>query len=622
MIRIAATARHALLAGVLLLAVLGLACGLADALANTPSASPSDDTTVLRVGWPREPDNLNPFLAQAFSSYQVLSLNYDVLVGLDPSTLAPAKGPSSRGLATDWTTSSDGKTWTFTLRHDATWQDGSGPVTARDVAFTYNLIIDNDLSAFTIYTSGIMHVTAVDDFTVRFDCAQPKADMLYGVNLIWILPEHVWSRVPAKTLATSYANKLPIVGSGPFQTTVFRQGSYVKMVAYKDYWRGAPQIDEVLFENYTNQDTMAQDMKAGAIDACTGLLPAQLRTFAGDKTVTAASIPANGFDDLVFNCYDPPADGKSLGHPVLRDWHFRQALQWAVDKQKICDLVFDGNARPADMVIVSDYYHDPDWHWTPPESEAYHFDLAKAGQLLDAAGYTETNGDGFREYQGKPIELRLCSRTENTSTLTEARLIAGWFRQIGLKIDLQGIESNALVDRIYNTVDGELAPDFDMFIWGWYNSLEPGDPLGNFTTAQINGWSDSAYSNPTFDGLWAEQNTTLDTARRKQLIHQLQQIIYEESPYVVLTYSADIEAWNTAKWTGWQRTPRGNGNVVIPVTGNDTYLSVQPKIAAATTDSGARGVAWLVAGVLTVAAVLIVVVAVRRRRSRALEEAG
>ena len=117
----------------------GLAFGLAAALAQSsspsPASTPSSGKIVLRVGYVGEPDNLNPFIAQVFSSYLIFSVNYDQLVGVDPATLAPSK---ETGLAKDWSVSADGKTWTFKLRDNATWQDNGQPVTAVDVAFTYN----------------------------------------------------------------------------------------------------------------------------------------------------------------------------------------------------------------------------------------------------------------------------------------------------------------------------------------------------------------------------------------------------------------------------------------------------------------------------------------------------
>ena len=246
----------------------------------------------------------------------------------------------------------DGKTWTFTIRDNAKWHDGV-PLTAKDVAFTYNYIIDNELANFTSYTQGINKAVAVDDTTVRFDCSQPKANMLRVY--VPIVPEHIWSKVSGKDAGLGYANKPPFVGSGPFKCVEWKKNSYVKLVANKDYWRGAPKIDELLFEYYTNADTMVQDLKSGTIDGATGLLDAQYRQLKGEPGIEARTIRTNGFDELAFNCYA----GTSRGNPVLRDWKFRQALNWAVDKDKICAIVYGGHAEPATTVITADYYTTP-----------------------------------------------------------------------------------------------------------------------------------------------------------------------------------------------------------------------------------------------------------------------
>ena len=619
MIRSAATARHALLAGVLLLAVLGLACGLADALATSPSASPSDEKTVLRVGWIMDVDTLNPFTRLNASSWEVCSLNYDSLVGLDAATLTYSGGTQATGLATDWTVSSDGKTWTFTLRDDAAWQDGRGPVTADDVAFTYNYVLDSALTSVSMSTAGVRRAVAIDSHTVRIDCTRPKADML---NLAWslpILPEHIWSRIDPDQAGSTYRNGPPIVGSGPFQCVEFKKGGYVRMVANEAYYRGAPQVDEILFEFYTNPDTMAWDLEAGTIDAC--FEPGFLAVERLQKTpgFTARAFQAKGYDNLVINCYAPPAGGKSLGHPVLRDWRFRQALQWAVDRDKIVDVVYHGVARPGDTAIVPGYSSDPDWHWSPPASEAYGFDLERAGQALDAAGYRDVNGDGVRDYRGEPIELRLWAMSEYVSSQTEVKLIASWLRQIDLEIDVATMPMGAMYDRIYNMEDGALAPDFDLCQSGWWLGLDPGANLSWFTTAQIGNSNDSGFSNAELDRLFVEQGRTLDTMQRKQLTDRIQQIVYEQSPYIILDYFGDTEAWSD-KWVGWVTSPRNVGSAVSSDT-VDSYLYVRPRsgdaVTSAASSSGSLAVALAaVAGAAMVTGGLVL----WRRRKRPEEE--
>jgi peptide/nickel transport system substrate-binding protein len=603
-----------LLVAAAVLLALGLVAGLASA--SSPAASPAAAKVVYRVGHTMEPDNLNPFVGFMTISYEVWYLTYEPLVGYDYGTLTPTKGDKATGLATDWSTSADGKTWTFTIRQNSKWNDGV-PVTARDVAFTYNYIIENDLTNWTSYTKGIVKATAVDDTTVRIDCSQPKADMLNVY--VPIIPEHVWSKVPGKVAGVSYPNKPPIVGSGPFTCVEWKKNSYVKMVANPDYWRGAPKIDELYFEYYTNADTMVQDLKAGTIDGAFQILDAQYRMLQDVPGIEARTIRTNGFDELTFNCYTGP----SRGNPVLKDPKFRQALNWAVDKDKICAIAYGGHAKPATTVITADYYTDPDWHWEPPADEQYGFDLEKAKELLDAAGYTDTDGDGVREADGEPITLRLWCRDGSNTYQNVERLVSGWFRSIGLKMVVATMDSGALGQRIIDKQNGQLSPDYDVVVWGWYSEVDPGATMSWFTTDQIGSQSDCGYSNPEYDGLFVEQGRTIDPVARKALIDKMQQILYRDSPYIVLAYSNDLEAYNTAKWQGYAASPAKVGNVLIPPYGNagsENYLRIEPKTGATVQTGGGNTGLWVGLGAAAVVIVILVVLLLRRRRPRAVEE--
>ena len=159
----------------------------------------------LHIGWVQEPDNLNPFIGIQGTDYMLWHMNYDFLVGFDAKTLEPRPE-----LATALEVSPDGKVWTFTIRGDSTWQDGV-PVTARDVAFTFNYINDNQLLNLSTYTNGITKAEVVDDTHVKIYTKAPKANMLRMV--VPIVPEHIWSRFNDLRRRHQYLNKPPIVGS-------------------------------------------------------------------------------------------------------------------------------------------------------------------------------------------------------------------------------------------------------------------------------------------------------------------------------------------------------------------------------------------------------------------------
>jgi peptide/nickel transport system substrate-binding protein len=583
----------------------GLLWSIGSALAASTSPSPAGTTTILRIGTVQDADNLNPFIGYSGTAYEIFHLDYDMLVGYSPKGFAPRPE-----LATSWQDSPDGKTWTFHIRHGVTWQDGV-PLTASDVAFTYNYIIKNDLFAFTPYTIDIVKAVATDPYTVKFILDKPKADMLR----LWvpIVPQHVWSKISGKAAGNSFTNVAPIVGSGPFQVVEIKKSDYIRLVANKHYWGGAPKVDEVIFQVYQNAETMVADLKDDHIQAAEHIPVAEFNRLSSVPGVTpiASNVAAEKyFDELAFNCYDSP---DSMGNPVLLDPKFRQALAWAVDKQKIVQVAYGGRAVAGSSIVVPGL----EYAWQPPASEAFGFDLAKAGQMLTAAGYPLKNGVRLNK-QGKPIVLRLLARNEETESQVAGKLITSWFGQLGLKIKFSVVDEGVLSTATYNMKGKVYAPDYDMFLWGWGEYVDPNYILGVFTKAQIDGWNDCCWTSPAYDKLYSEQAQEMDPVKRAAEVQQMQQLFYDAAPYVVLAYQQDLQAYNSGAWEGWVRYPSNGGMVVFSNDNIDSYRFVQPKPATA---AGGTSIG-LVVGVIVAALVVVIgaVWVVRRRRSGPVEE--
>ena len=245
-VRSGSSARRWLVLMVVPLLVAGLAWGLSSALADSgspaPAATQPGEKVTLRLGLMNVPDSLNPFVGYENSAYEVWCLNYDFLVAYAPD------GSPRPAIAESWSTSPDGKTWIFKIRKGVTWQDGK-PLTARDVAFTYNYIVKKKLGAYNSYTKLIDYAEATDDYTCEVHCTKPKANMLR--LYIYVFPEHIWSKIdnPEK-----YQMTYPIIGSGPFKTIEYKTSRYTRLVKNPDYWGGEPTVDEIIFEYYTNND--------------------------------------------------------------------------------------------------------------------------------------------------------------------------------------------------------------------------------------------------------------------------------------------------------------------------------------------------------------------------------
>jgi peptide/nickel transport system substrate-binding protein len=594
-----------LLVAVAALAVAGVAAG--------ESSPPPDEKVTLHIGWLTEPDNLNPFVGIQGSSYQIWKLNYDLLVGFDDKTMEPRPE-----LATAWEVSDDGTEWTFTIREGATWHDGE-PVTAGDVAFTLNYIRDNELLNLATYTDGILDAQAVDDTTVVITTDGPKANMLR--MLVPILPEHIWSTIDGKDAAGNYQNDPPIVGSGPFQTVEWVRGKYLRLEANEDYWGGAPKIDELIFQVYTNPDTMVADLELGTIDGAIDVPVARFAGLQDTPGIEANEATSWSFIELAMNCYDSP---DSKGNPVLLDPQFRQAVNWAVDREKVAEVAFQGYATVG-STILPPYLQ---YHWEPPAEAAFGYDPEKANALLDAAGYEDVDGDGYRETKdGEELVLRFNATTDSTMNQTAGKLIVGWMKDIGIKLDYEVVDAGTLINYQYEYTGDTYTPNWDMFIWYWTQDVDPNFIVDIYTPAQIEGWNDCLWTDEEYTALNEQQKRTIDPAARIPLIKRMQEIFYDGAAYAVLVYPYLLEAYDTEEWEGWVHFPGEaigdqQGAVLYSFNNVDTYRFVQPKVAAE--DASTGGTDTVLIAVIVILAIAVAVAAwllVRRRGGGREEEA-
>jgi peptide/nickel transport system substrate-binding protein len=607
--------RHGLLLMSLLAVALccGLVWGLAQAPAESPSPSPAAEVT-LRLGWTSEPDSLNPFVGYMDSTYEIWRINYSTVFGYNQDN---GPGPD---LATEMPTkenggiSADGKVWTVHLRSGVKWSDGE-PLTAEDVAFTYNYAIKNDMSNWTNYLAGIDRVEVVDPTTVRMICAAPKANM--DKANIPILPEHIWSSVKPSLAESSYQVKYPMVGSGPFQVTTFKKGSYLEMVRNPYYYGQTPTVDKILFQMYQNADTMVTDLKSDSIDGAWGIPPAQFKALQSSPDIKAIPYVFYDWDFLEFNCYEKPS---SLGNPILRDENFRHALNYAIDREKLVAISYQGLSKPGYTVVPPDTYFDPDYSWTPPADQRYTFDLAKTAQLLTDAGYPLVDGRRV-DKQGKPIVLRLWAATDDRPGQMTAKLIAGWLDQLGLKIKLSFVDPGQLSSSIYNSEKGVWKPDFDMVVWWWVGYFDAGNTMNCFTTRQIGSLNEPCWSDPEYDALAAKQAVTLDKKERQSIIWRLQQIMYEQSPWIVMTHPQQLEAVNTSRWTGWRQMFNGTGPAWNTEGYLGSYLNLKPRTATTQAASKSSSTTLILIAVVAIVIIIaVVLIVVRRRRGLAEED--
>ncbi len=550
-------------------AALLVPAGLAGAALSPTSsdAAGADEKLTFTVGILNEVDSFNPFLGIEAESYEMWALTYDYMITYSMDDMSPEPG-----LAESWETSDDGLTWTFNIREGVSWSDGE-PLTAADIAHTYNRVLDGgpESSSWGSYLTSVTSVEAPDDTHVVLTLEKPNA--VLPLLPIPIVPEHVWESVTekaVKTYAAEPTDDQPVVGSGPFRLVEGTAGgSTYRFEKNPDYWQGEAHIDEVVFRVYKAEDPMVQALIKGELDFAEGITALQVGALEGEEGITAQNGDSPGFDEIALNAGAVDTEtGEPLGdgHEALKDPAFRWALNFAIDREQIIEKAYQGAGDPADTIIPALY---GDYHWAPPEEDAATFDLERADQLLEEAGYARASDGSRLMPDGSEFgALRLFSRSESKISTTVMDFFAEWLGELGIDSELKVMESNKLTNVI---LDGE----FDAFEWGWYVEPDPDSMLSYMTCDQRGGWSDSWYCNEEYDALYAQQNGENDDATRQDLVKQMQEMLYYDAPYLVTAYSSIAEAYRSDRWACFQPQPDPGGILLIQY-GIHNYLSLRP----------------------------------------------
>jgi peptide/nickel transport system substrate-binding protein len=240
--------------------------------------------------------------------------------------------------------------------------------------------------------------------------------------------------------------------------------------------------------------------------------------------------------------------------------------------------------------------------------------------MLEAAGY-KMGKDGYRTTkQGKPLTLRLMVTTDSPANVVAGKLAVQWFKNVGVKVTLSVVDPGVLTSAQYQFSGNTYTPNWDMFMWYWTQDVDPAFMVSIYTPAQSTGygWNDCLWTDPAYTKLSNEAATTIDQAQRIPLVQQAQKIFYYASPYAIMAYPYQLEAWNTNKWTGWTQAPAAAGSAIYNYNNIDTYRNLQPN-ASAKSSGGAKGIliAIIVVAALVIAGLLAFFL--RRGRSRVIE---
>ena len=557
------------------LAAAGLVATLVLPAASLTSAQAEN---VLRVGTSQDLDAMNPYQTALVVGFEVFTLNYELLVGFGQQ-LEPVPG-----FAESWTVNDAGTEYTFKIPAGKVWSDGQ-PATSEDVRFSFQMLLDavaSDAEAMCLgyldpylTNAAVTAVAAPDPETVVVTLERANDRILK--TYVPIVPAHIWAS-KAETICDDQFDP-PIVGSGPYQAQEWQTGQFVRFTKNPEWTAGELAADEVVIQFFETEDTMAQALRSGELDYAQNVLSDQFDQLTGVEDIVTVAGTANGFTELGFNTYGTGTgntiEGGGPSTPALLDPAFRDALGYAIDKGQLVERVLGGYGEAGTTQVPP---FQTAWHKEPDTVRT--FDIAMAGQKLEAAGYLLDSQDRRLDKEGNPIVLDLVFPDSDTTYATSAEFIQTWWGELGIAVNPSQYDSDTLVDLMLPPEadpSADYKADYDLFIWGWGGDVDPNSLLEIFTCEQIGTSSDSMYCNPAYDELFTQQNEAADPAERKALMDQMQEIMYNEAPYHILYYDSALHAYRTDRFSGWVNQP-DNGT---PFFGYGPYGYTQLKLGAA-----------------------------------------
>jgi peptide/nickel transport system substrate-binding protein len=464
------------------------------------------------------PQYINPLLCQLHDEDRDLcSLTFAGLTKFNDT------GDVVPDLATTWNISDDGITYTFKLRQDAKWSDGAS-VTANDVVFTAQMLQDPGFPGRSDVGSlwRTIKVNKLDDYTVQFQLSQPLAPFL-DFTTIGLLPQHVLSGTNSADLTKLSFNLQPI-GNGAWHVVeVNTTGNRVSSIALEpspNYYGAKPNLSRLVFRYYANLQAVFDGFRAGDVDGFGNLSLADEKRAEARDDLTMYTATRSRYTALFFNLR------RDSGAIALSDKAVRQALMYAIDRQKLVQDVLGGDAIVADTTFI------PGTWAYDANVKRYPYDPNRAVEILRDNGYelatVAPSNVSVWQKNGEPIAFTLLIQ-DDTTRRAVAEAIAKQWRDLGVQVTVQPVRNLvrdflgprqfqvALVDTL---VDGDPDP---YPIWHRSQIVVPGQNYTGWDNKDVSDWLEAA-------------RTTTDRTKRSELYRQFQDTFAEELPALPLYY--------------------------------------------------------------------------------------
>lgn len=478
---------------------------------------------VLRYATAADINGLNPWFTQQVSTLLMADLTMAWLIRYDEHNRPYPELATQVPTQQNGGVSEDGLTITYHIRKGVKWSDGA-PFSADDVVWSFKQMLNPANNVLTrLGWDLITKIDEPDKYTVILHLKKPYSPFVEtyfataGANPC-ILPKHLLDKYP--NLNNVPYNALP-VGIGPFKFKEWQRATRVVMVANPLYWRGLPKLKEVDFEIIPDRNTVLTSMQAKSLDMWYPVPGSYVPRAREMQAFTVLSQPSYGFNHLDFN----------LQHKVVSDPNVRLALEYALDRKTILQKIYHGvgdvQEEPASTAAP---YFDPSIQTRP-------FDLAKANQILDQAGW-KRGADGIRSKDGVKLSLDFATATGSPDADSMIELIRNWWQQVGVQINVRHYTAPLLFDTSSSGII--YGGKFDAVIFEWFLGAT-GDMSSLYACDQLspNGQNDARWCNKrATDAMHALFGHYSQEQRNKDVSIVMQELA-KDVPIIVTTHPHD-----------------------------------------------------------------------------------
>lgn len=494
---------------------------------------PDAEPVVVRTAITGGEATLNPYTyVSGFPGWNLMMLQYDSLMQFD------SDGVPQPWLAESITPNAELTEWNITLVDGVQWHDGN-PLTASDVEFSFNYFVEKASGRFARDLRGVESVTVDGDLGITVTLAAPNpAFELVALADIPILPQHIWESIetPQEHAYDISTN----VGSGPYKLVAFEEDQSYRFEANPDYFRGAPDVDELVVIVFGDISGPLAAIRSGEIDAIfERVSPEQIDLLDSQDPIDIAQGPEFTTQMINFDASKEP----------FSDVAVRQAISLAVDRATIVDTVFLGAAT----IGSPGWVHPGKLVYNPAVAPVH--DVAAANALLDEAGYADSDGDGIREFSGGAMSFEMITNSSDASRLRIAELVSEMVAEIGIEVTVASVETGTWEEAVWPGFDIANGRNYDLAAWGWSAPVQAntiriaelvhGDPGIGFLNL-------TGFSDPRVDEVSAALLSEVDPAASEALIGELQELLAETIPFVLLAYPDGAYAYNSDVYDGWE----------------------------------------------------------------------